>query len=330
MAQRDFIITIGASAGGVNAIRELLSQLPPEINASLFVVLHLSKTSLGDILVSRFQKKTAMPCKLGEDKEAIKRGTVYIAPPNAHLLVKDGEVLIGRGPAENRFRPSIDVLFRSAAASHNEKVIGVILTGYLNDGTVGMSAIKLSGGHCIVQDPNEAEYPDMPLSVLESMEVDEVVPLKNMGAAILKIIQYAKEEGITAPPNVLAESKLSEKSVISIEKVGELGKKTLFSCPDCGGGLWEIENGKLVHYRCHVGHSYSESDLLLKQIESIEKTLWISLRMLEERKLLLVKLAREHNNKGLEKMSENYITQAEDISHNIDELKALLIALQDD
>ena len=149
-----FVIVIGASAGGLNAIAELVSQFPTDLNAAVFVVLHLSKAALGDILVNRIQKNTSLDCKIAEHNEEIKSGQIYIAPPDEHLLAKEDRIVIGRGPAENRFRPSIDVLFRSAAASHGEKVIGIILTGFLNDGTAGMMAIKQSGGHCIVQDRN--------------------------------------------------------------------------------------------------------------------------------------------------------------------------------
>ena len=173
-----FVVTIGASAGGLNAIYEIVSQLSPEINAAIFIVIHLSRAAIGDILVNRMQKSSSLPCEIAEHDKIFRAGYIYVAPPDAHLLVKDDHMVIGRGPEENRFRPSIDVLFRSAAASHGEKSIGIILTGFLNDGTAGMMAIKQSGGHCIVQDPNEAEYPDMPLSVLETMGVDYCIPLK--------------------------------------------------------------------------------------------------------------------------------------------------------
>src|SRR5262249_47948198 len=146
---------------------------------------------------------------------------------DVHLILKEHKMVIGHGPAENRFRPSIDVLFRSAAVSHREKVIGIILTGFLNDGTAGMIAIKKSGGYCIVQDPNEAEYPDMPMAVLENLEADESVPLKNMADLILlRILQDGKLKETTPPPQVIAESNLSEKTATGIEKVREVGQKT--------------------------------------------------------------------------------------------------------
>lgn len=215
----EFIITIGASAGGLNAMTEVIAQLPEEINAAVFLVLHLSKVGLGDFLVHRIQKYTTYRCKIATNGDKIEANHIYIAPPDEHLLAKEGEVIIGQGPAENRWRPSIDVLFRSAAASYGSRVIGIILTGYLNDGTSGMWAIKRSGGHCIVQDPNEAEYPDMPLSVLESMEVDNCVSLSKMGETIKTIIADNKnEDGTQTLPNeVLKEAEIAEKVATGIE-----------------------------------------------------------------------------------------------------------------
>ncbi|HEV8283330.1 MAG TPA: chemotaxis protein CheB [Chitinophagaceae bacterium] len=322
-----FIIVIGASAGGLNAIIELVSQLPKELNASVFIVLHLSKAAIGDILVTKIQKNTALTCKIAEDKEQIKTGHIYVAPPDVHLLVKEEQIILGHGPAENRFRPSIDVLFRSAAASHRDRAVGVILTGLLNDGTIGMHAIKSSGGYSIVQDPNEADYPDMSLAVLENMEVDYCISLKNMADVILHIINNAEPRSVSVPANIIEEAKLSEKSATTIEQVSKLGEKTLYSCPDCGGDLWNIENGKLKHYRCHIGHSFSESDLLLKQSEETEHTLWVAVRMMEERKLLLQKMANEHDDRGLQRLNLQYSKRAKELEQHIAKLKELLFSI---
>jgi two-component system, chemotaxis family, protein-glutamate methylesterase/glutaminase len=297
-----FIITIGASAGGLNAISEIVSQLPREINAAVFVVLHLSKAALGDILLSRIQKNSSLPCKIAEHRESIRKGQIYIAAPDTHLLVKEDHVIIGQGPPENRFRPSID-------------------------GTIGMHSIKRSGGYCIVQDPNEAEYPDMPLSVLESIEVDQVVPLKKMRDAILERINTTQIQEVQPPEDVVAESRLSEKAATAIDEVSKLGQETKFTCPDCGGRLWHIQNGKLTHYRCHIGHVYSEEDLLLRQAETAEQTLWAAVRMMEERKLLIEKMAKSHRSKGLERLRAHYIKQGTDLEYHIANLKELLFTV---
>ena len=324
-----FAIGIGASAGGINAVTEVISQLPPSLNAAVLVVFHLSKIAMPEILLERMKKNTKLLCKIANDNDPIEPGTIYLAVPDAHLLVKDKNILLGHGPRENRFRPSIDVLFRSIAADFGERSIGIILTGFLNDGTVGMNAIKQSGGYTIVQDPNEAEYPDMPLSVLETMEADHCVSLKKMGDAILQITKNAKVKGVTPPEVVTLESKLSERAATSIEKVSQLGKKTIYACPDCGGGLWQIDQPSM-HFRCHIGHSYTEKDLLYKQSESIEHTLWVSVRMMEERRLLLLRNAKNYNEKGLQKLSQEYSERAGQMQTHILKLKELLFKINDD
>jgi two-component system, chemotaxis family, protein-glutamate methylesterase/glutaminase len=323
-----YIVCVGASAGGITAILELVSQLSPSLNAAVFIVLHLSKSALGDVLLQRVRRDAKLPCKLAEHNERILPGHIYLALPDAHLLVKKDTIVIGKGPAENRFRPSIDVLFRSAAASYGERVIGIVLTGFLNDGSIGMLAIKESGGHCIVQDPNEAEYPDMPISVLQILEVDHVVPLKKMNETIENIIRHHQIKGIVPPHKIIAESRISEKAATGIGNINGLGEKAVFSCPDCGGSLWKIQNGKVKHYRCHIGHSYTEEDLLIKQADNLEQTLWVAVRMMEERKINLMRLEEESRDKGLERLANSYRDQSSHLEEDIAKLKELLFTVQ--
>src|SRR5437763_2723940 len=176
-----FIIVIGTSAGGITALTELVNQFNSDWDAAFFIVSHLSRKGISDFLVHKLQEHTNLHCERAMEDGSIQKGHIYIAMPNFHMLLKNGLVKLGHGPEENRWRPSIDVLFRSAAAYYNSRVIGIILTGLLDDGTSGMWAIKRSGGSLIVQDPNEAEYPDMPISVLNRMEVDYCVRLGEMG-----------------------------------------------------------------------------------------------------------------------------------------------------
>lgn len=329
-----FIITIGASAGGLNAMTEVVAQLPGDIDAAIFLVLHLSKVGLGDFLVHRLQKYTSYKCRIAKDGDKIESEHIYIAPPDQHLLVKENEIVIANGPAENRWRPSIDVLFRSAAANYGNKVIGIILTGFLNDGTSGMGAIKRSGGHCIVQDPNEAEYPDMPLSVLESMEVDYCIPLKKMGETIKTIIkenhQQSDTSANTVPPEVAKEAEISEKVATGVENMQQVGTPAIMSCPDCGGGLWAIDDDVIKRYRCQIGHSYSEKDLIMKQSESLEATLWVALRMMEERRSLLGRISAEESKKGLTRIAQIYKERATILQEHIQKLKDLLFAVKKD
>ncbi|CAN5227081.1 chemotaxis protein CheB [soil metagenome] len=324
-----FIIVVGTSAGGMNALIELVSKLTENIDAAFFIVMHLSRASISDFLVHRLQPHTSLKCEVASEDTAIKKGHIYVAAPNQHMLVKKNKIILGRGPEENRWRPSIDVLFRSAAAAYSTRVIGIVLTGSLDDGTTGMSAIKRSGGTCIVQDPNEAEYPDMPLSVLNNMEVDYCVTLHQMGDTIFEITQTNPQE-IAAPQDVIIESDIAERVVVDYENVKQLGVKSIYACPDCGGGLWDIskKNGKPDRYRCHIGHSYSEKDLVVKQGEILESTLWTALRIMEERRNLLKKMEDDNNKKGLSKMAASYQEKGADIQFHVDKMKEVLYATQ--
>ncbi len=324
-----FIIVVGTSAGGMNALIELISQLTENIDAAFFIVMHLSRTSISDFLVHRLQPHTLLKCAVATEDTSIEKGHIYVAAPNQHLLVKKDKIILGRGPEENRWRPSIDVLFRSAAAAYSTRVIGVVLTGSLDDGTTGMLAIKRSGGTCIVQDPNEAEYPDMPLSVLNNMEVDYCIQLHQMGETVFKITKLNPEE-IAAPQDVIIESEIAERVVVDYENVKQLGVKSIYACPDCGGGLWDIskQNGKSDRYRCHIGHSYSEKDLVVKQGEILESTLWTALRIMEERRNLLKKMEDDNNKKGLSKMAASYQEKGADIQFHVDKMKEILFATQ--
>ena len=187
------IVVIGASAGGLQAVTEVLAQLTTKMDIAVFVVLHVAQNAMGDLLVQRIQKQTAFTCKIAVHNEEIKTQHVYMAVADSHLVIKEGKMVLGDGPQENRWRPSIDVLFRSAAAAYNARTIGIILTGLLTDGTAGMQAVKRCGGITIVQDPREAEYPDMPLSVISNMEVDYCVPLSDIGT-----ILFEKSDGDVA------------------------------------------------------------------------------------------------------------------------------------
>ncbi len=332
MSKPKFVVVVGASAGGMNALSELAGRLTTRMDAAFFIVMHLSRTGISDFLVRQLQPLTPLHCEIATDGATIQKDHIYIASPNLHLLVKKGTIVLGRGPEENRWRPSIDVLFRSAAAAYSTRAIGIVLTGLLDDGTTGMLAIKRSGGTCIVQDPNEAEYPDMPLSVLNTMEVNYCIPLTNMGEVLLGITQTSPEE-IPAPPDVIIESEIAERVVVDYDIVKQIGEKSIYACPDCGGGLWTINKGgegqgKMDRYRCHIGHSYSEKDLVMKQGEIFESTLWTALRIMEERRNLLLKMHDEHAKKGFSNTAKNYREKADDIQSHVTKMKEVLFAAQ--
>lgn len=324
-----FIVVTGASAGGLNALCEMVRHFQDGLEAAYCIVLHLSRKGIGDFVVHRLSQVTAMHCQLAKDGDLIESDIIYVARPNQHMLVKDGKIKLGAGPEENRWRPSIDVLFRSAAVAYSSHAIGIILSGLLDDGTSGMWAIKRSGGTCIVQDPDEAEYPDMPVSVIEHMEVDHVTTLDQIGTLVAAAIRDMKEEKEPVPDDVVAESLIAEHTAVGIDDVQKLDvSQSLFACPDCGGGLWESKNDVIQRYRCHIGHAYTERDLVLKQAELAGTTLWVALRMMEERKHLLKKMEADYNKKGYKNFAKNNVERQEELELHINKLKEILFDLQ--
>lgn len=322
-------VVIGTSAGGLRALIEFVSQLSENINAAVFIVSHLPNTSLGTYIAHTLQKHTSYQCKLAVDKEKIRNKTIYIAPPNYHLLIKKNQLLLGNGPEESRWKPSIDVLFRSAAVAYGWRVIGIILTGLLSDGVAGMLAIRKCGGICVVQSPEEAEFNDMPLAVLNQMEVDFNIPIEEMGNVIAEGVNISRK--VKIPKEVQMEAKIAEKTSINIKNVSNLGENSIFACPKCGGGLWEIkDDSKLQRYRCHIGHTFYESDLLSDQQEATEASLWVALRMMEERRNLFLKIGNENRNKGLFKVADIYFQKEKEVIKHIDRLKELLYIMQKD
>jgi two-component system chemotaxis response regulator CheB len=320
-----FLVVAGASAGGLNAVTELCAQLDSRLDIAVCVVLHVSHISMVEILTQRIQKSTPFTCKIAQDGETLQRHHIYMPPADKHLLIKDNKLVLGPGPAENRWRPSIDILFRSAAVAYSGHTIGIILTGLLQDGIAGMLAIKKSGGVCVVQDPKEAEYPDMPQAIIDNMDVDYCVSLTQMGQLLQEKTARAPTAGANrVPEEVKVEAALSERVATSMNMVALLGDKSVFTCPDCGGGLWEIKEGRQPRYRCHVGHAFTQKELQLRQTETLENTLWIAMRMMEERRQLLEKMADEEQSKGRERSACNKESRALELTMHIDRLKQIL------
>jgi len=318
-----FIVVIGTSAGGIRALEELVIQLKPEMDAAFFVVLHLSRKGVGDVLFQRLQQHSVVLCKVAVNEEVIKKGTVYLAPPDEHLLIDKEKVLLGKGAPENRWRPSINNLFRSAAANYNSRVIGIILTGLLDDGTAGMSTIKRSGGIAIVQNPNEADYPDMPISVLENMDVDYVESLSNMGTLLSEIITDTNPVPFEVPPDILMETAMDKRVSTNVNELKQF-QKSEFNCPDCGGGLWITQTDHPVHFRCHVGHSFTERELMWTQAEVLENTFWAALRLMEERRALLLRLSRRDEERGYSSTAHLHMEKAKELEEHIQNLKQIL------
>ena len=290
MAGHD-IIVMGASAGGVEALPQILSGLPEKFPASVFVVLHVPAQARSN-LPKIIQRQARLPTRHAEDGERIRRGRIYVAPPDLHLRLESDCVRLVRGPKENRHRPAVDPLFRSAAKSYGPRVVGLVLTGALDDGTQGLDVIKKCGGVAIVQNPDEAAMPGMPLSALRYVEVDQILTLKQMPAALVRL---ARTSPSGKPSPACAEAHREPgmmEADLNIEKMhAKVGPPSGFICPDCNGPLWETPYGDLPHFRCFAGHAFSPESLMAGEADSVERALWIAFKTLEERATLLDKLA---------------------------------------
>ena len=303
------IIVIGSSAGGVDALTKLVNQLPANLPASIFTVLHIparSPSFLPDIL----SRSGPLPAIHPTDGEEITHGRIYIAPPDQHLLIERGYVHIVKGPRENRHRPAIDPTFRSAALAYGPRVVGIILTGALGDGTAGLLAIKQCGGIAVVQDPHDALYPSMPLSALTHVQVDYMVPLALIGPLLMRLVAEQVEEKEVYPlsgelkkETVLAEMNPNTSSNSNSSRAGT---PSAFSCPECGGVLWELQNDDLLRFRCRVGHAFSVESVLDAQSEQLEAALWMAIKTMEEHASLSNRMAMRMRARGQEQLARNF------------------------
>jgi two-component system chemotaxis response regulator CheB len=318
------IIVIGASVGGVEALSQLVGQFPPDLAATVFIVQHVFPTATG-YLAQILDRAGPLPATMAEDGEDFQPAHIYIAPPDHHLLVKAGYLRLTRGPRENRVRPAIDPLFRSAAAAHNARVVGVVLTGMQDDGTAGLLAVKRCGGIAMVQDPAEAPYPDMPLSALEHVEIDYCLPISRMGPVLYRLTQEPPLDTPPIPQDILLEVEMIEHAEHSSNGAAQLGTLALLTCPDCGGPLWEFQQNKLTRYRCRVGHGYTAESLLAGQSEMTEYALWTAVRTMEDRARVLTNLARGRREHNQSKVAKLYETQAEELQGHAQHLRKLLL-----
>jgi two-component system chemotaxis response regulator CheB len=321
------IIVIGASAGGFNALTELVAAIPEHLPAAIFIVLHMSKASSAEVIQHHLSKHAKYTCTIPHDDEEIKPGHIYLAPPDLHMLVKKDVIRLVKSPHENRWRPSIDALFRSAAVAYDSATIGIILSGMLNDGTSGMLAIKRCGGVCIVQEPVEAEFPDMPESVINNVDVDYRVPVADAGYILADLYTKPVYKNVQIPEDIRIEFEITERMAGTLEEMAKIGNHSNQVCPDCGGGLWQIKNEPVPRFRCHTGHVYTEDILLEKQSEALEESVWVSIRMLEERRNMLINISKRYNGNGPSQLQQEQLQKAEEIKIHIDRLKALLVSI---
>jgi two-component system, chemotaxis family, protein-glutamate methylesterase/glutaminase len=325
------IVVIGASSGGVEALSRVVRRLPVSLEASVFLVLHMSP-SRSSALPAILAREAALPTSQAIDGEPIRRGHIYVAAPDRHLVVRPGHMALTAGPTENRVRPSIDALFRSAAVAYPGRTIGVVLTGNLDDGAAGLAAIKRCGGIAVVQDPSEAFAQSMPRAALDATEVDHIAYLDEMGPLIERLVA-APSRTHEAPRDLVAEVASS----FFIEQ--PLGQAVIrgpdtdmpapLACPECGGGLMPVSGtdlSRVARYRCHVGHTFSARTLLAALGDDVERALWVALRSLEERIALLDVLAREQEERDRHLTGRQYRSRADELRSSVKSIRELLMA----
>lgn len=314
---RDLLV-VGGSAGGFEALFQLLAGLPSSLPAAVCVVLHTSaehESRLAEVL----NGAGPLPVTFATDNEVHQRGHVYIAPPDHHLLIAGPKLVLGSGPKENRTRPAIDPLFRSAALSHGSRAIGLILSGMQDDGTSGLMAIKRGGGVTIVQSPSDAPFPDMPANAIKYVVPDHVAAIADLPALLVRLIDQ------TVQPQTAPLDDLRIETAVAAGKPGiydfdKLGKPSFFACPDCHGVMHEIDEGEFMRFRCHVGHAHSARDLEFAIDDDLWRALSSALRALEERATLLQRMAAQavktgarHSAGQFDIRAKDYMGQAETV-----------------
>jgi two-component system chemotaxis response regulator CheB len=317
------IVVIGTSWGGLEALKTFLPLLPEDFSASTFIVQH-SLSSAKNLLHEILGRYTRLPVILPENGIAFEPGSIYVARPNHHLLLREEHIAISFGPRENRARPSIDALFRSAAAYHGPRVIGVLLTGYQNDGVGGLSAVKRCGGTAIVQDPSEAQVSELPQSAIHRIKVDHVLPLQQVAEKIAELVTQPVNPNFQVPEDIMEEVRASEHVVPELDHMRKIGDLTPYTCPECGGVLWQTKNELHTRYVCHTGHAFSSQSFLAGQAEVIENSLWAAIRFVQERIDILLKMAESERNMG--RPAEDYKQKASEMKAHVVNIRKFIVS----
>lgn len=352
------IVTVGASAGGVEAVINLVKQLPDTFLAPLLVVLHFPPSSTS-LLPSILNRLTHLSVLHPHDGDPIEPGKIYAALPDHHLVVQHNRIHLNRGARENGYRPSIDTLFRSAAYAYGSQVISVLLSGTLDDGTAGMITIKARGGTTIVQDPEEALFNGMLYSAINNVGVDHILKTANIASLLVELTRRSapatpanldSASSLSAQPNpampdpdqpnlpifdpaipdptesdaLQTEGQIVAQNKATLEQGKHPNQPSMLTCPDCGGVLWELQEGNLIRYRCHVGHAYSLDSLLIEQEDDLERALWSAIRTLEEKAALARRMATQARQQNRLKTEKQFSLRAEEAGQNADTLRQMV------
>jgi two-component system chemotaxis response regulator CheB len=326
MPGRD-VVVLGFSAGGVEAMARLAASLPRDLPAAVLVVHHFPANSVS-ALPSILSRAGPLPAAHAIHDEQIQAGRIYVAPPDRHMILVEDRIQLSRGPRENGHRPAVDPLFRSAARELKARVIGVLLSGSLDDGTVGLMAVKRHGGLAVVQNPDEALYPSMAQSAIERVGVDHVLPVEEIAQLLTRLTRepVASQEGDT--PMLPEEEEVQDPAESGTAAIADgplTGPPTALTCPDCGGAIWEQVDGELVRYRCHVGHAYTVDSMVGAQAALVEAALWAAVRALEEKAQLSRSLAERSHRRGLGRLAQRYAEAVQSAESGSSAIRHLLL-----
>ncbi len=316
MANRD-IVAIGTSAGGVEALVFLASNLKRDLPASILLTIHLpmdARSALDEVLA----RAGPLPAAFAKDGDVLAKSHIYIAPPDRHLIVDGDRLALGGGPRENNARPAIDPMLRSAAVCCGSRTVGVVLTGTLGDGASGLWTIHQAGGITVVQDPKNAAFAEMPLAALNRAKPDHVVRLKEMPDLLMSLVHQPASEAKALPRSVRYEVEIARTGQSDMDHMDEFGRRSVLACPDCGGVMWEIDEGDLSRFRCHVGHTYTAEVMSLALDESMRRALASAVRALEERAALARKLYQQAKNSGHRLLAETWAAKMREFEHETD------------
>jgi two-component system, chemotaxis family, protein-glutamate methylesterase/glutaminase len=323
-ARRD-VVVIGTSAGGVAALPKLLMQLPGTFDASVLIVQHQGPREHAH-LVHILQRSSTLPVTWAEQGEPLARGRVFVAPPDTHLAIHEDHLRLTRGPRENFSRPSIDRLFRSAAAQCGARTIGVLLTGMLADGVSGLVAIHECGGRTIVQDPHDAEFSELPTRALSELEPDAVLPVAAIGPALIDLVRELAPS-VEPPMRVAFEHQLDAIGTASPRELDQVGTRVQQMCPECGGPLWKLAGPEHGRFRCYLGHVVNADALLEYADEQVESALWSAVRALHERAATWDALAVDARQGGSESLAADYVLRSREARDQAELARKFLLDL---
>ena len=338
--ERD-LICIGGSFGALQVLKKIAAGLPEGLAASVLVVVHQAESQPGK-LAEVLSNAGPLPAEHARDGEPIELGRIYVAPNDFHLLVETGGTIrLSHGPKQNRFRPAIDPLFRTAARVFGSQVIGVLLSGLLDDGSFGLMQIKRFGGAAVVQDPRDAEAGDMPASAIHNVRVDHVVPGDEIAATLSRLVREPVPDPQASQGSTMSQRNTPSSAAIrnaqgehgDIAEIGDAaltlggidGAPSGLTCPGCGGALWERNAGGLIFYRCHVGHSYTADSMAAEHESELEQTLWASLRMFQENAALHDRMATKADERGDPMMSGRWRERAEESRRRTEIIRQILL-----